>query len=115
MVIHIKELKQQEGEHVLSFLREHLHGADDLTVRWRWEPGSVAIWDNRSLAHRAIPGGYDKSLREGKRTAIFGERPVYDPNGQTWSERYSNDDMRLNGVNTGKEAYDYVKLDSNAQ
>ena len=85
--MHISELKGQEANHILSFLREHLHAADDLTVRWKWEPGSVAFWDNRVVAHRAIPGGYDTSQREGKRTAIFGEKPFFDPNGESLSER----------------------------
>jgi sulfonate dioxygenase len=86
-VIHIAELKAQEAIHTLNFLREHLHAADDLTVRWKWEPGSVAFWDNRVVAHRALPGGYDTTLREGKRTAIFGDKPVYDPAGETLSQR----------------------------
>ncbi|KIW20707.1 hypothetical protein PV08_01284 [Exophiala spinifera] len=86
-VIHIAELKGQEGIHTLNFLREHLHAADDLTVRWKWEAGSVAFWDNRVVAHRALPGGYDTSLREGKRTAIFGEVPFFDPSSETLSER----------------------------
>ncbi|EXJ66555.1 uncharacterized protein A1O5_10224 [Cladophialophora psammophila CBS 110553] len=87
-VIHIRELKAQESIHTLNFLREHLHAADDLTVRWKWEPGSVAFWDNRVVVHRAIPGGYDPATREGKRTAIFGEKPFFDPeNSQTLSER----------------------------
>jgi sulfonate dioxygenase len=75
-VIHLPELKAQESTHTLSFLREHLHAADDLTVRWHWEPNSVAMWDNRVVVHRAIPGGYDPASREGKRTAIFGEVPI---------------------------------------
>lgn len=86
-VVHIAELKGQEAIHTLNFLREHLHAADDLTVRWKWEPGSVAFWDNRVVAHRALPGGYDTSLREGKRTAIFGEAPFFDPSGETLSEQ----------------------------
>jgi sulfonate dioxygenase len=86
-VIHIAELKGQESIHTLNFLREHLHSADDLTVRWKWEPGSVAFWDNRVVAHRAVPGGYDPATREGKRTAIYGEKPVFDPQGETLSER----------------------------
>lgn len=47
-------------------------------MRWKWEPGSVAFWDNRVVAHRAVPGGYEAGEREGKRTAVFGERPVFD-------------------------------------
>lgn len=108
-MIHIQELKEQEGVHMLAFLREHMHAADDLTVRWRWTPGAVAIWDNRSVAHRAVAGGYDKSLREGKRTAIFGERPFYDPTGQTWSERFNREEFQDN------EGFDYAKKDAAAQ
>ncbi|KAF1814741.1 putative alpha-ketoglutarate-dependent sulfonate dioxygenase [Eremomyces bilateralis CBS 781.70] len=75
----IEELNGQESHHILAFLREHLLQANDLTVRWKWTPGSVAFWDNRSVVHRAIPGGYDVTLREGKRTAVYGERPFWDP------------------------------------
>ncbi|KAJ5449837.1 uncharacterized protein N7458_006286 [Penicillium daleae] len=85
-VIHISELKNQEAIHTLNFLREHLHSADDLSVRWKWEPGSVAFWDNRVVVHRAVPGGYNVEEREGKRTAIYGEKPFYDPKGQSLSE-----------------------------
>ena len=46
-VEHLSELRGQEAVHTLNFLREHVHSADDLTVRWKWEPGSVAFWDNR--------------------------------------------------------------------
>lgn len=86
-LIHIAELKGQESIHTLGFLREHLHAADDLTVRWKWEPGSVAFWDNRVVVHRAIPGGYDPATREGKRTAVYGEKPFFDPSGETLSQR----------------------------
>ena len=87
-LIHLAELKGQEAIHTLNFLREHLHAADDLTVRWKWEAGYVAFWDNRVVIHRAIPGGYETSAREGKRTAVFGERPFFDPdNSESLSEQ----------------------------
>lgn len=86
-VVHISELKGQEAIHTLNFLREHLHAADDLTARWKWEPGSVAFWDNRVVAHKAVPGGYDPSTREGKRTAVYGEKPFFDPNSESLSQR----------------------------
>lgn len=86
-MIHIKELKGQEAAHTLSFLREHLNAADDLTVRWKWEPGSVAFWDNRVVTHKAIPGGYKVEEREGKRTAIFGEKPFFDSDSETLSQQ----------------------------
>lgn len=90
-VTHIAELKNQEAIHTLNFLREHLHAADDLSVRWKWEPGSVAFWDNRIVVHRAVPGGYNVEEREGKRTAVYGEKPFYDSKGQSlreWNETY---------------------------
>jgi len=87
-VTHIKELKGAENVHVMNFLREYLLFAADLTVKWKWAPGSVAFWDNRIIVHRALPGGYDTTLREGKRTAVQGERPFFDPDrSQTLSER----------------------------
>lgn len=40
------------------------------------------------MAHRAVPGGYDPSQREGKRTAVYGERPFFDPeNSYSLSEK----------------------------
>ena len=40
------------------------------------------------MVHRAVPGGYDTTLREGKRTAIYGERPFFDPeNSESLTER----------------------------
>jgi len=89
---HLLELNGQESTHVLAFLREHLLNADDLTARWKWTPGAVAFWDNRIVVHKAVPGGYDVSLREGKRTAVFGERPFFDGEG---SESLSEREVRL--------------------
>jgi sulfonate dioxygenase len=84
----IQELNAQESYHILAFLREHLLQAEDLTVRWKWTPGAVAFWDNRIVIHKANPGGYDITLREGKRTAIYGERPFFDPErSESLSER----------------------------
>ena len=84
----IEELNGQESHYILAFLREHLLNATDLTARWKWTPGSVAFWDNRIIAHKAVPGGYDVSLREGKRTAVHGERPFFDPeNSESLTQR----------------------------
>ena len=46
-------------------------------VRWKWEVGSVAMWDNRCTIHRVIPGTY-KGARRGIRTTVFGEKPYLD-------------------------------------
>lgn len=98
----IQELNEKESNHILAFLREHMLNADDLSVRWKWTPGAVAFWDNRIIAHKANPGGYDTTLREGKRTAVHGERPFFDPaKSENLSERAER--LEKGAVNGEKE------------
>jgi sulfonate dioxygenase len=95
----IEELNGQESNYILAFLREHLLQADDLSVRWKWTPGAVAFWDNRVIAHKAVPGGYNVDLREGKRTAVHGERPFFDSvRSESLSERQQRLKLGTNGV-----------------
>jgi taurine dioxygenase len=44
-------------------------------VRWRWKPGSVAIWDNRSTQHYAVMD-YPPCHRKMDRAGIVGDVPV---------------------------------------
>ncbi len=43
-------------------------------VRWRWTPGSVAIWDNRCTQHYAVQD-YWPAVRKMERAGIMGDRP----------------------------------------
>lgn len=43
-------------------------------VRWRWEPGSVAIWDNRATQHYAVMD-YWPAVRRMERVSVCGDRP----------------------------------------
>ena len=43
-------------------------------VRWRWQPHSVAIWDNRSTQHYAVMD-YPPCHRKMERAAIVGTKP----------------------------------------
>jgi taurine dioxygenase len=43
-------------------------------VRWRWEPNSIAIWDNRSTQHYAVMD-YPPCHRKMERAGIIGDRP----------------------------------------
>jgi alpha-ketoglutarate-dependent sulfate ester dioxygenase len=72
---HIVELSRREGGHLLACLNEHLCSRE-FTVRFHWEPGSVAFWDNRSTAHLApadVPEGYRRTM---ERITLAGTRPV---------------------------------------
>lgn len=47
----------------------------NLTCRLRWQPGMVAIWDNRATQHLAI-NDYTGRRREMFRTSVRGDAPV---------------------------------------
>jgi len=45
------------------------------TVRWSWQRGDVAIWDNRATQHYAV-ADFDTQLREVRRITVQGPVPV---------------------------------------
>ncbi|CAM3209581.1 TauD/TfdA family dioxygenase [Mycobacterium intermedium] len=45
------------------------------TIRWNWESGDVAVWDNRATQHRAIDD-YDNQHRVMHRVTLMGDVPV---------------------------------------
>ncbi|MFT5505046.1 MAG: alpha-ketoglutarate-dependent taurine dioxygenase [Gammaproteobacteria bacterium] len=55
---HIVGLDPRESDMLLEFLWEHCM-RPEFTVRFKWEPGSIAFWDNRSTQHQAIRDVYD--------------------------------------------------------
>jgi len=79
-----------------EFFDYHIHSADDHLVRWKWEVGSVAMWDNRCTIHRVIPGTY-KGSRRGVRTTVFGEKPYFDPSSVSRAQR-QKDEISADGT-----------------
>jgi taurine dioxygenase len=69
-------LSTAEGRHVLGLLFEQIT-RPEYTVRFRWEPGSVAIWDNRVTAHLSAGDfGHTGQRRILHRVTILGGRPA---------------------------------------
>jgi alpha-ketoglutarate-dependent taurine dioxygenase len=78
---HIIELSRQESRHLLAMVYEHMTNAE-FSTRFRWQPGSIAFWDNRATAHQVpvdIPPGMHRSMQ---RITIAGDTPV-GPDGST--------------------------------
>jgi len=72
---HISELSRKEGSHLLALLYEHL-ASPEFTCRFRWEPGSIAFWDNRATCHLVpvdIPEGFQRTMQ---RITLAGDTPV---------------------------------------
>ncbi|HEX2547703.1 MAG TPA: TauD/TfdA family dioxygenase [Ramlibacter sp.] len=72
---HINELPRAESDALLAFLYRHI-GRDDWACRFRWQPHSIAFWDNRCAQHKAI-WDYWPNVRSGFRVQIEGvEAPL---------------------------------------
>jgi taurine dioxygenase len=71
---HINELSAEESKAVLEFLYQH-STKPAFQVRFRWQPHSVAFWDNRAVQHIAM-WDYFPQVRSGSRVTIKGDRPV---------------------------------------
>jgi len=68
----IVELEPAESRHILDLLFEHIK-SPDFSMRWRWSPNDVALWDNRSVQHYAVPDY--TAERVVHRIVVAGERP----------------------------------------
>ncbi len=67
----------QDANPGASLLLSHLISQayiPEFQVRWRWQPGSVAIWDNRSTQHYAVMD-YPPCHRKMERAGIVGDIP----------------------------------------
>lgn len=70
---HINGLSPEESRAVLDFLFAH-STKPAFQVRFRWQPHSVAFWDNRAVRHIAM-WDYFPQVRSGYRVTIQGDRP----------------------------------------
>jgi alpha-ketoglutarate-dependent sulfate ester dioxygenase len=75
-VNHVLDVSPIESRWILGYLFDELT-RPEYTVRFRWEPGSVAFWDNRVTAHLGPQDlGHLEVERVLHRVTLIGEIPV---------------------------------------
>jgi alpha-ketoglutarate-dependent taurine dioxygenase len=67
-------LNSSESTALFKVLQDRITKLEN-TVRWTWEPGDVAIWDNRATQHYAV-ADFDTQPREMRRITVAGDVPV---------------------------------------
>jgi alpha-ketoglutarate-dependent sulfate ester dioxygenase len=67
-------LDSHESSALLELLQRRITKPEN-TIRWHWEAGDVAMWDNRATQHRAIDD-YDDQKRLMHRVTLMGDVPV---------------------------------------
>ena len=73
----IVQLSRLESDAVLEMLYRQIE-TPEFQCRFRWEPGSIAFWDNRCAQHHAM-WDYYPQRRRGLRVTIKGDKPFYRP------------------------------------
>jgi taurine dioxygenase len=69
----LQGFKSGEARPIIDFLRAHAV-EPEFTCRFRWQVGSLAIWDNRCTQHRAL-NDYPGKRRRMHRITIAGDAP----------------------------------------
>ncbi|GAA3660206.1 TauD/TfdA family dioxygenase [Nocardioides ginsengisoli] len=64
----------KESSALFNLLQERVTKLEN-TVRWSWQEGDVAIWDNRATQHYAV-ADFDTQVREVRRITVQGPVPV---------------------------------------
>jgi alpha-ketoglutarate-dependent sulfate ester dioxygenase len=73
-VKNILGLSAQDSAHLFQVLQGHVTRLEN-TVRWNWQQGDVAVWDNRATQHYAVDD-YGTQKRVVRRVTIQGSVPV---------------------------------------
>jgi taurine dioxygenase len=67
-------LNSSESTAVFQLLQNRVTRLEN-TVRWSWQQGDVAMWDNRATQHYAV-ADFDNHRREVRRVTVAGDVPV---------------------------------------
>ena len=67
-------LNKTDSARIFDLLQDHITKPENV-VRWRWEAGDVAFWDNRATQHRAV-SDFALQRRTLRRATVHGDAPV---------------------------------------
>jgi taurine dioxygenase len=67
-------LNSSESSAIYQLLQNRVTKLEN-TVRWQWQEGDVAVWDNRATQHYAV-ADFDNHRREVRRVTVAGDVPV---------------------------------------
>ena len=70
----ISKLTGRDSRALLDLFQAHIERPEN-TVRWQWQTGDVAIWDNRATQHYGVDDS-DAHERKLRRVTIDGDVPV---------------------------------------
>ncbi|AEV75557.1 putative taurine catabolism dioxygenase [Mycolicibacterium rhodesiae NBB3] len=73
-VKHFVGLGSTESTTLFGLLQARITKLEN-TIRWSWQPGDLAIWDNRATQHYAV-SDYDNQYRRLNRVTLAGDIPV---------------------------------------
>ena len=71
--VSFKDWSPEESQPLLHYLFAH-QVREEFTCRFRWQPGSLALWDNRAVLHYPL-NDYHGHRREMLRITLKGDRP----------------------------------------
>ena len=71
--VRFKDMTEAESAPILKFLFQHIV-RPEFTCRFRWEVGSLALWDNRCTQHNPV-NDYHGFRRVMHRITLAGDRP----------------------------------------
>ncbi|MFB1298231.1 TauD/TfdA dioxygenase family protein [Mycobacterium sp. pW049] len=73
-VKHFVGLGHAESTALFALLQNRITKLEN-TIRWNWELGDLAVWDNRATQHYAV-ADYDDQFRRLSRVTLAGDIPV---------------------------------------
>lgn len=71
--VRFKDMSEEESRPLIGWLQQH-QVRPEFTCRLRWEPGTLAIWDNRCTQHNAV-NDYQGQRRCMRRLTVGAQTP----------------------------------------